>query len=590
MEQFNAPPPIVPPTQGPPPVTPPPISQPPVQPPIMPPPQSNPSRFKSVFGKLKLKYILPIPIVLILAVLIFGYIIVAKGQTKIGENLQDQIWQTLIDNSNQETKDLEVNITYTDKGSYDFKPSNFIKAFEPDMAQTELDSMDQQYSFTIADLSIGGAMKSYLNISDKDKPKVDFEGTGFLKNDGKSFEASTGLKLSDTEAYTKYDYNPDLENLINKNFGPDSSDEYKNQWMQITEKYQLESLQQMVKYILFQEDASRIKDDDAKKVEQSTYQKLLRAHRLFDIKSLKGISLIDGKPVLHYELVLNKTKLSDYVKASLDEAFSSEYDKDIKDFAEQINTEILAKININNYEVWVGATDHKLYKSVLVIDALSVSKTADYIEKTLNDPNSAIRKSLSGSLESARDKARDAKRLADMRMVASALELYYNDKNEYPKAENGKPIGTSPDYLLEFPTSPSPADGTCTDYSNTYWYTQKSATSYTLEFCLGGVTGGAPAGNNVLTEQGFQNYNPNGELMYPPEPEMEPVVQTESDPLLDSIKSAIIETIRGLNFDAKIKIEVIAKNYGQVRNIEAPKDFKKAPSYNEGYYIDDVSY
>ena len=36
------------------------------------------------------------------------------------------------------------------------------------------------------------------------------------------------------------------------------------------------------------------------------------------------------------------------------------------------------------------------------------------------------------SLNSAREKARDARRLADMAQVKTALELYYDDNNQYP--------------------------------------------------------------------------------------------------------------------------------------------------------------
>lgn len=36
------------------------------------------------------------------------------------------------------------------------------------------------------------------------------------------------------------------------------------------------------------------------------------------------------------------------------------------------------------------------------------------------------------ALNSARSKARDAKRIADIKQVQTALELYYNDNNEYP--------------------------------------------------------------------------------------------------------------------------------------------------------------
>nr|MCU0680340.1 prepilin-type N-terminal cleavage/methylation domain-containing protein [Planctomycetota bacterium] len=38
------------------------------------------------------------------------------------------------------------------------------------------------------------------------------------------------------------------------------------------------------------------------------------------------------------------------------------------------------------------------------------------------------------ALQSAREKARDAKRIADVKQLKTALELYYNDANGYPPA------------------------------------------------------------------------------------------------------------------------------------------------------------
>lgn len=46
------------------------------------------------------------------------------------------------------------------------------------------------------------------------------------------------------------------------------------------------------------------------------------------------------------------------------------------------------------------------------------------------------------SLNSARGKARDARRLADMRQMQTAFELYYDDNNAYPPNPNGPACGT----------------------------------------------------------------------------------------------------------------------------------------------------
>ena len=74
----------------------------------------------------------------------------------------------------------------------------------------------------------------------------------------------------------------------------------------------------------------------------------------------------------------------------------------------------------------------------------------------------------------AKQKARDAKRLSDIKTIQLALEQYYNDNGMYPKniyANSGTPpvAGLSPTYIGTVPTDPS-------DASN-YYYTSFSATA-----------------------------------------------------------------------------------------------------------------
>ena len=114
------------------------------------------------------------------------------------------------------------------------------------------------------------------------------------------------------------------------------------------------------------------------------------------------------------------------------------------------------------------------------------------------------------SLNSARAKSRDARRLADVRQVMTALELHYNDNSGYPTATsaaptpgNGSPAFST--YLATYPTAPAPQDGTCSAAQNTYTYAQTgSGTGYTLAFCLGAATGGFAAGVHTATPAGLQ--------------------------------------------------------------------------------------
>ncbi|MFA6455048.1 MAG: type II secretion system protein, partial [Patescibacteria group bacterium] len=108
------------------------------------------------------------------------------------------------------------------------------------------------------------------------------------------------------------------------------------------------------------------------------------------------------------------------------------------------------------------------------------------------------------ALNNARMKSRDAKRVSDIKQIQTALELYYNDANEYPATGAVTSGGTIADgsvtYMATVPTNPSPeADGDCTD-GNSYAYTALDAnTSYELVYCLGGTTGSVSAGVHTAT-------------------------------------------------------------------------------------------
>ena len=114
------------------------------------------------------------------------------------------------------------------------------------------------------------------------------------------------------------------------------------------------------------------------------------------------------------------------------------------------------------------------------------------------------------ALNNARAKARDSKRVADIKQVQTALELYFNDMNRYPLTSeftaNGlfstSTNGTTT-YMAQTPTAPTPADGTCSNSDNSFYYTSTDGASYTLSFCIGGTTGSLTAGLNTASPTGI---------------------------------------------------------------------------------------
>jgi type II secretion system protein G len=123
------------------------------------------------------------------------------------------------------------------------------------------------------------------------------------------------------------------------------------------------------------------------------------------------------------------------------------------------------------------------------------------------------------TLSSARSKARDARRVSDVKQIQTALELWYNDVGSYPTT-SGAPAGSYPTansaffngnttYMAKVPGNPSPYnDGTCLSTGagiDIYPYAQDSATTYHIIYCLGGTTGAVAAGSHMATPGTLQN-------------------------------------------------------------------------------------
>jgi prepilin-type N-terminal cleavage/methylation domain-containing protein len=127
------------------------------------------------------------------------------------------------------------------------------------------------------------------------------------------------------------------------------------------------------------------------------------------------------------------------------------------------------------------------------------------------------------ALNSARNKARDAKRAGDMRQMITALEQYYSQRSSYPTgtasiAAGGALLSDSnsfnggsepfvPNYIPLLPAAPKPNDGGCGSSSgagnNNYWYeTTDDGMRYTMTFCLGNDAGDWLAGSRTVTPEG----------------------------------------------------------------------------------------
>ncbi len=114
------------------------------------------------------------------------------------------------------------------------------------------------------------------------------------------------------------------------------------------------------------------------------------------------------------------------------------------------------------------------------------------------------------SLQNARKNARDAKRIADVKQMQTALELYYNDTGVYPlTGEIDSTIATGGlTYMATVPTAPTPADGDCEEGDNTYTYTSANGSTYAIGFCIGSNISGLSAGLKIASPVGVASPPP----------------------------------------------------------------------------------
>jgi len=116
------------------------------------------------------------------------------------------------------------------------------------------------------------------------------------------------------------------------------------------------------------------------------------------------------------------------------------------------------------------------------------------------------------ALQQARSRARDSKRIADIKQAQTALELFFNEQGRYPTEEewlSGSLITSSGQVLMyNIPSAPYPADGVCDASQNNFYYqVSEDNSTYTLSFCLGNDVSNLSEGLKCATPGGIMNYD-----------------------------------------------------------------------------------
>ena len=297
-------------------------------------------------------------------------------------------------------------------------------------------------------LEIGG--KAYADTSDKQNPQSSSEVSYSFASGNTSFSTGFEYKLIGKKLYLNVGNNPFLEGIVSS-LGKGK----KIQWVvldigEIEKKAGEESSEDLAK---FKQIFNAQYTEELKKIwEDAIFVKM---------EKYLGRESVNNKRTLHFSNSLDKEAIKNTFTAILDKIINSFRDagEEIKD--EDVNSvkmvinALVDKLEVKQFETWIGAGDFKIYKVKIVTSAPSVMSA------------------LQSTMGSAQEKSKDAKRLADIRQMASALELYYNDKGRYPESKDGKPVGLDPMYIGIIPTAPIPPDGNCTDYYNQYWYEMK---------------------------------------------------------------------------------------------------------------------
>ncbi len=122
------------------------------------------------------------------------------------------------------------------------------------------------------------------------------------------------------------------------------------------------------------------------------------------------------------------------------------------------------------------------------------------------------------ALGSARAKARDARRISDIKQIQTALELYFADQGTYPQEASAIVLGGASAEVLSFGGGFSAAAGASgEEYMSSipaqiktpasiadYTYQSAAVDDYTIGFEIETVTGGLAAGAHTATPGGIQ--------------------------------------------------------------------------------------
>jgi hypothetical protein len=409
----------------------------------------------------------------------------------------------------------------------------------------------------------------YINSADPKSPESTADVNYTFGSSGTSFSTGFKYKLKNQVLYLNVGSNPFLE-MFSQGLMTQSGQTKKQEWL----KLDLNEIKKLIaedKTTAEAENAAQLKaltDPEFK----SALENIWKEAKIVKMKKNLGNEKLGEVMTQHFEAQVDKSELKKVLTAYLNKfgnqfvsgeaSVTASNDKENLELATYAISALIDKLEIKQFEVWIGKKDFELYQVKVWTNAPSFISLLNAISsKSFSSAN------LSG----------DQKRLSDMRQIATALQLYKNDMEGYPEAKDGKPLELTPTYITQIPEAPK-AEGQCSEYYNTYWYTPKGQkkvvegktiySGFEYTFCFGQSTGGYKPGIGKLTQNGIESGLPcNGGS------ELCKASNTPAPSKLEAGKIAIDEVISKIDFGAEISITSKYSEYGKILAIEEPKEF-----------------
>jgi hypothetical protein len=389
--------------------------------------------------------------------------------------------------------------------------------FEASYSENVPDDIDKDQLFGLVapggEISFGVVGKGSMKVKDKD---ADYDMTSTLNYKIGSLKVSFDFQSRKVNnfLYYKVEGNPLAGFLAGGN-----EDDNKSSWLKIN---------------LDDKDSEFALLDNQKTKILEAYKK----SKLMTPTKLLGSEEVDGVATWHYQAKLDKQELKNYFNELLKIMEEGE-DEKVKADDKKILESLVDKIDFKKLELWIGKSDHLVHQALIETSAPSIIKAI--------------------MSESSSDAVRDARRIADMRQVMTALEIFYNDNGRYPTATNSKPTPTDgkkggfnmtfSSYLATFPQAPEKS-GKCSESENNYKYEQlEGGKSYRLTSCIGKSSGSYKPGIIEASPSGLKNTKVYEEVT--------------TDPFAN------------IPFSGKVTVKLNLNDFNSNIKIEEPKDAKQ---------------